>query len=184
MFAHNIIPHVALPRSKQPVQGRLLRIASGSTMITTEEFESLRALLQDHAGCWNTDRKTRVTETVDALKEFINVVNPNDHDKYTHTLRRDNKVLQLALLLDFLPGKGIQKWPKKYSPCEVCALPTGNWCETCNCVNAVVCTKCEAAMRDCRDCVKHGRVRPAQPIFVDGLLICATSGPLANSDSD
>ncbi len=45
-----------------------------------------------------------------------------------------------------------QCWPAPLGPCERCAQPTGQWCETCNDVNGIICSECEYAGLECVAC--------------------------------
>ena len=148
-------------------------------MASNADFANLMALLRPHAAAWGPDRERRLLATLLARREFVPDVNFDDNGRFNPVQRRASAPLQLAFLMDFLPGHLKHgQWASHLCPCEVCCLPTGSWCEGCDNCHAAVCSICDSAGAVCRECSQNNIAQPAERIFVPELTIYAVPSDL------
>ncbi len=108
-----------------------------------------------NAAVWNIRRGNRVLDIIaqirteewkEALRRpFARVV-----ELSCHKTRRADPVLRAAYLYELIILQ--PDWPDNPSPCEACSMPTGCWCEGCDCTERVICSRCEDDVITCRGC--------------------------------
>lgn len=104
---------------------------------------------------WNDDRGRYAWETIHFFSQFAAhaFLRPIARPQLSSAAsRREQPELGWAFLL-YLYFED-KSWTAALIACEMCGIPTGGWCESCDDPNRALCSDCECSGCECFACVQ------------------------------